>query len=292
MTSSSSTTTDTTATTTSPLAMLRAALAINNQGCSMLENGHFGAAQKTFSEALGLLKGAVKKTNTATTACPSMINVEETLQTVASRLVRAQKRPVFTVFDICTLDDGEHHDLTTIKSSLKYGPSSTLVSPIRIRCSQACPKQEMMHRPMAIILYNQALSHLLWGQCAVRSKTCSASQQKHLRAAFLCLNMAQALLAKHLSCTTQDSYEQQRSMIVQVFVVNNLVQVLSLCGGGGAQFLQQHSASSAATAQRHTGQRQTLEEWIQLRNNLLLKCESLEEHEVISSHQGAAAAAA
>jgi hypothetical protein len=273
--------------------LFRSALAINNSGVSLLEKGHFREAQKTFREALTFMKQAIKPPSPSSSSCCSTnIVLEETLQCVATRLIRAQANPILSAFEICAFEDGD--DLSNIfQSSLKYGPSSSLFFPFRIRGGSQDPTfchvvEKEMHRPMSILLYNQALSHLLWGQSGMLARS-KMVQAKHFQAALSCLATAQSVLSQHLKLCgvnkNKDSFQQQCSMLVQAFVVNNLVQVLLVQNRLGLAFDDQ-------TGQQQLSQK-SLEDWIQVRDNLLQEYESLDEQcKNIATYRGLPCSAA
>jgi hypothetical protein len=285
MSFSESATTATTTTTTihhvkqdDKMNFFRSALAINNSGVSLLEKGHFREAQKTFWEALTFMKQALKPS----TAFSTSTNVHETLQSVSNRLVRAQVNPVLTAFEICAFEDGD--DLSNIQSSLKYGPSSSIFFPFRIRSSQDptfCHVMEKeLDRPMAIILYNRALSHFLWGQSDMLSRS-KMVQEKHSHAALSCLSMAQSVLSQHLSSRVKDSFQEQCSMLVQAFVLNNLVQVLLVKNRLGLVLDDDQSQQHLTLGPK------SLEDWIKIRDNLLKECDSMDEYtKHVSAHGG------
>jgi murein L,D-transpeptidase YcbB/YkuD len=272
------------------MSLFRSALAINNNGVSLLEKGHFREAQKTFREALTFMKQAIKPPSRSPSSCRSSSSststiVEETLQSVATRLIRAQANPILSAFEICAFEDGD--DLSHIfQSSLKYGPSSSLFFPFRIRGGSSSSQdptfchvlEKEMHRPMAILLYNQALSHLLWGQSGMLARI-KVVQEKHFQAALSCLSTAQSVLSQHLKLCgvnkkkNKDRFQQQCSMPVQAFVVNNLVQVLRIKNRLGLLPLEEQREQ-----EQESSSQKSLEDWIQVRDNLLQEYESLDEH--------------
>jgi hypothetical protein len=273
------------------LALFRAALAINNCGVSILEKGRVREAQKTFREALILMKHA--SCNPTAAACQG---ISETLHTASARLVRAQKSPVHAVvFEICAMEDG-NDDLSSIKSSLHYGPSSSIVFPIRIRSTADAVQDddiqqnlEMNKRHMAILLYNHGLAHLLWGQCAIMSQT--TLQQKHYSSALSCLHVAQAVISQHLAREQQqddDPFQKQCSLIVQALVVNSLVQVMHVQNQLGLCIAPPCQASTSSSSQS------SLDEWIQVQSNVLKECDSMDRLQqavlLATSHPAATAA--
>jgi hypothetical protein len=280
------------------LALFRAALAVNNCGVSLLEKGHVREAQKTFREALILMKQAAatnKPTTSTSTTLSCDTNIKETLQNASARLVRAQNSPVHTVFEISAIEDGD--DLNNIKSSLQYGPSSSLFFPIRIRSTsqdddnlrqQQQQQQLQMKRPMAIVLYNQAVAHLLWGQSAIMSET--SIQQTHYSAAVSCLTVAQAVLSQHLAKDQQhnDDFQRQCTLIVQACVVNSLVLVMQvknrLAGLAGLDDEDNNNNDNLQSS------RQSLEEWIHVQSKVLEECDSMDKQQVVISPRSAAAA--
>jgi hypothetical protein len=268
------------------LALFRASLAINNTGVSILEQGHARDAQKTFRESLILMKQACS--NPTAAACE---RIEETLQSASARLVRAQNTPVHAVFEICAIEDGDALS-NTIKSGLRYGPSSSQVFPIRVRTTAGQDDGQFyemqMKRPTAIVLYNQGLAHLLWGQCVVMYK--SAIQQQHYSAALSCFSVAQGVLSQHMArmFLTEEHehqhqdvvFEKQCSLIVQAFVVNSLVHIMRIKSRLGL-FVDQPESHHHHYANRQNQQSksQTLEEWIQVQNNILRECDSMDKRQ-------------
>jgi hypothetical protein len=310
---------------------LRSALYINNSGVGLLEHGHFREAQKTFREALILMKQVIKKKqqSSASSSCSSEDEEEaleeETrrlLQNVSTRLVRAQAKPIFTVFDIRAMEDsgdGDDDDdddcLSSIKSALQYGPSSSLVFPIRIRSSQQQQdynNNSLQSRRLAIILYNQALSHSLWAQSpeVLLQQQSSSSSSLHFYGALSSLKVAHSVLSRHLSriikndtdiITSSSLHGRQAAgcMLLHALVVNNLIQVLQAAAAKMTSRLHDHAAQDEQKEERQPGQEQqcggsSLQDWIQLRDQLLLECNDLMDNAAAENddHNHVAAAAA
>lgn len=286
------------------LALFRAALAINNCGVSLLEQGHVRDAQKTFREALVLMKQASCNPTDAA-ACEG---IAETLHVASARLVRAQNSPVHAVvFEICAMEDGDDDQLSRITASLQYGPSLSIFFPIRIRSTTAVQDDNIqqnleMKRHMAVLLYNQGLSHLLWGQCAVMSQT--TLQQKHYSTALSCLHVAQAVLSQHCLAALghyrkaqqqqqdADPFQKQCALIVQALVVTSLVQVIQVQNRLGLCPLK--GSRECCRAPTCSMSQISLEEWIQVQRNVLKECDYMDKRRqavlLVTSHPAATAA--
>jgi hypothetical protein len=143
---------------------LRAALALNNMGVSLLCKGSFSSALKTFKDSLAVVKimeqdedkdedNATRRSgsrrrldnNNATTGTSSTVVVQSMVQRASARLATkcipkkqqsskkgSPRRSAYAYYhstvDIVALDDT---DIAAIRSAIRYGPSVSMAFPIR-----------------------------------------------------------------------------------------------------------------------------------------------------------------
>jgi hypothetical protein len=197
-------------------------LALNNMAVSMLELGCITEALKTFKDSVCMMKSLMSPKEedcSHQTACP-----DEIMQTAIQRLVKCQRKFESTGsnlrVDISAVDDG---DVSAMRSALRYGPSFSMASPIRLR--DMATKPDDLDIQAGIILYNMGLAHLLaYPSSSISSRTTSKPSPL-LAGALKYLSVAHHVLVG-VSDNSNDEYRSISGMLVDSLVLGSLFLVL------------------------------------------------------------------
>lgn len=207
--------TTTSSTTATQMEISHVCLALNNLGVQMLEHGHFYQACKAFKAAVSSLKLLRNKT---IAPMPCVADMTSELARARAALAKAtiqSTQPaenVTPVVEICPIEEGDQAGLA---SAEQYGPTFSLVFPIRFRDLISNPEllQTNMDFYTAVLLYNYGLARLLFQRF---------SPSKSLPSP---LNEAQRFLAA----------AQHYFVLAEGVVTRNLVQFRRRQSNGGNQ---------------------------------------------------------
>jgi hypothetical protein len=215
----------------------RAALALNNMGVSLLEQGCFNEGLRPLKDSLSIMKGILEHhqhtsstSNFAVAATHDERNVQLKMQSATILLAecqmgRSQTEPSQAA-DVYALD---HGDLTLMKDALRYGSSSSVAFPVYLRSTAAFDKD--VEQQVAVVLYNISVAILLnhaHGSDTMDTTTTEEQQQESnniLLDAFQYLSIAQTILSQSIEDTNNHDEDQRLvSMLLTAMVLNMLVQ--------------------------------------------------------------------
>lgn len=216
----------------------RAALALNNMGVSLLEQGCFNEGLRPFKDSLSIMKGILglrfgdcnhhhHSNSTSNAAAHDERNVQLKMQSATILLAecqmgRSQTEPSEAA-DVYALD---HGDLTLMKDALRYGSSSSVAFPVYLRSTAAFDKD--VEQQVAVVLYNISVAILLNHAHVIMDTTITEELQQEsnsLSDAFQYLSIAQTILSQSIEDTNNHDEDQRLvSMLLTAMVLNMLVQ--------------------------------------------------------------------
>lgn len=135
----------------------RSCLALNNLGVTLMENFHFREASKVFKAAVSSLKPLVSRKPTGTQDALEKVRSEFKMASMRSTKPRLD-RPLHDV-EISAIEEG---DQDAWERAEQYGPSHSLVFPIRFRDVLSNENlQSDMDFHASVLLYNHGLARML-----------------------------------------------------------------------------------------------------------------------------------
>lgn len=189
------------------------AIALNNIAVSLLERGAYKQASTTFKDSIAVLRSFFFAPNPAS---GEMLSYERIMLRAMKALIDAPtgKASFFSVQPLSHRED----DLFVMKSIVSYGPSPSMLFPIRV------DSNDEFHIDLlsATLLYNYGLSHL----CVTRRMAHnSKARSKILNSARKVFDFAQTVLSN--VTLDDDSFEQFPVLcFVAGMVMNSLAQIL------------------------------------------------------------------
>lgn len=209
-----------------------AALAVNNMAVRLLELNCFNEAQKSFQESLQLMKLAVYPNVTG-------IDIFSTLQAASVCLSQSQVQPPL-LSHLNVVKSFEYGDLSALDTSFEVEPFTSQFLPVLLRYDDLDQHtiEDTIPVYTAMILYNQALAHLLAYSAA--SNTTSGSKKdmtvrnRLLKIAHTCLLSSRDLLSEQIFIC-QDIFEKLNMLVVVALVINRSVQMFHWSGDAEAE---------------------------------------------------------
>ena len=166
----------------------RACLALNNLGVTLMEKGHFREASKVFKSATCSLKPLVSRKPMAQNA----------LETVRSEFSKASvrstepRKEVPPMVEIMAIEEGDN---AALERAEQYGPTHSLVFPIRFRDLLSSENlQSDMDFHAAVLLYNHGIARLLLQRFDSRP----AESKRLLTTAHHYLVVAEGIVARNI----------------------------------------------------------------------------------------------
>lgn len=169
------------------LEIYRVCFALNNMGVRLLELGHYRDATVTYHEAVSALQSLAasqKQHQQQDHFSAVMETLRCNLQKASRRVAKHEHASTIDTTNMCAghveVLPIDHGDLAGLRGAQQYGPSSTMVFPIRFRSlvtlDAVMPtNQAGLDWEIAAVLYNYALANLLSFQCTAMEKQLSAA---------------------------------------------------------------------------------------------------------------------
>lgn len=171
----------------------QACFALNNIGVTLVENGHFREASKTLKAAVSALKHFIFQPNLTDGLSARANQLLKAELTVASSRAAQNQTAVETGIDIVSM---EERDNCAFQAAQQYGPSGSVIFPIRFRDLPTYETLQEGDLPFqaSVIVYNYGVARLMM----YRTTTDTIKRESNLREAHKMFSMAKGLVAKNI----------------------------------------------------------------------------------------------
>ena len=194
----------------------RTALALNNLGCALLQKACHEEALQTFAEALEVMNDALGQPSTSTSSKTPECHPQQMFQIASARYggVISRKRATSHIHDAVQVSIVEDEDFTALRAAAIYGPSPSMVFPIRIAgFSTETPAE--MGKHYSTLLYNHGLASLLVSNHFWHMND-SLSSNRFLQPALEALRMTEVMTQDILSSSSEDMEDDLELSVILI----------------------------------------------------------------------------
>jgi hypothetical protein len=235
----------------------RAAMALNNLGVSMMEQGPLHHAIRLFKESFAVMSSEHRLPRDAQFGDVFLpVSQDQEPSSASSRWYQVtQERnmvPSLHPFEVCPCDD----DNVAFQTSTLFCVRTFV--PIHLRSQHFCDTHDNASLALAIIMYNHGLAHLLahaqdkrYTSAMGYGSTTTPLGRKLLRGAFVALHCSQVMINRHLNAIDksgngchQKDFEKLEASVVSAMTLKTMMWMSRMDSQGkdhaeqaGAMFL-------------------------------------------------------